>query len=471
MTAPPSFVPHDVMERIFAPRSIAVVGVPRGMKTGRMFLEALQKPGFRGELYPINPNADEILGLKAYPSIDAIGSPVDLAIVVTPPAAAVSVIEDCGRSGVTGAVMFTAGFDELGTAEGTALGAELRATAERAGVRLIGPNCMGLYVPALGLAPFANMPAEPGDIGFISQSGSLLSFFARDGVARGFGISKAVSMGNQLDLEGADFVRYLADDDDTKAIAMYVEGARDGRRLFEALRYATARKPVVMWKSGRTEGGARAARSHTGALAGSNELWQAMSRQAGVIPAKTILELADLVVALRGRFLPAGNRIAIVTGPGGPSISATDAAEEAGLRLAELDGSTIERLRGEIAAVGTSPRNPVDVGLIMYGPMDIYARVTEIVGADPNVDAVVVIGGRGSGDGADQFAQQMAEAQEHNGKPVALVQAAPAEEQLQRYVEAGISVFPTAERAVHAFAAVAAHRAARDGVSSPPRPA
>ena len=444
------------MERIFAPRSIAVVGVPRGMKTGRMFLEALQKPGFRGDLYPINPNADEILGLKAYPSIEAIGAPIDLAIVVTPPGAAVNVVEDCGKAGVAGAVMFTAGFDELGSAEGRARGAELRATAKRVGVRLVGPNCMGLYVPALGIAPFPNMSAQSGDIGFISQSGSLLSFFAREGTVRGFGLSKAVSMGNQLDLEGADFVRYLADDEQTKAIAMYVEGARDGRRLFEALRYATARKPVVMWKSGRTEGGARAARSHTGALAGSNQLWQAMAQQAGVIPAKTILELADLVVALRMRFPPGGNRVAIVTGPGGPSISATDAAEEAGLRLAELEGATIERLAGEIAAVGTSPRNPVDVGLIMYGPMDIYARATEIVGADPNVDAVVVIGGRGSGDGADGFARQMTEAQDGIGKPVAVIQANPAAEPLQRYAEGGVGVFDTAERAVHAFASVLA---------------
>lgn len=452
----PAPVPHEVMERIFAPRSIAVVGVPRGMKTGRMFLEALQKPGFRGDLYPINPNADEILGLKAYPSIEAIGAPVDLAIVVTPPGAAVSVVEDCGKAGVAGAVMFTAGFDELGSAEGRARGAELRATAERVGVRLVGPNCMGLYVPALGIAPFPNMSAESGDIGFISQSGSLLSFFAREGTVRGFGLSKAVSMGNQLDLEGADFVRYLADDEQTKAIAMYVEGARDGRRLFEALRYATARKPVVMWKSGRTDGGARAARSHTGALAGSNTLWEAMARQAGVVPAKTIHDLADLVVALRMRHRLAGRRLAVVTGPGGPSISATDAAEEAGLQLAELGGETIERLRGEINAVGTSPRNPVDVGLIMYGPMDIYARVTEIAGADPNVDGVVVIGGRTSGDSASDFADQMAAAGDLIGKPLALIGAPQDGDILGRYADAGIGVFPTGERAVRAFAAVLA---------------
>lgn len=456
MNSPTPTVPHEVMERIFAPRSVAVVGVPRGMKTGRMFLEALQKPGFRGDIYPVNPNADEILGLKTYPTVSAIGAPVDIAIVVTPPSVAASVVEDCGKAGVAGAVMFTAGFDELGTDEGRARGAELLEVAQHVGVRLVGPNCMGLYVPSIGLAAYPNLPAEAGDVSFISQSGSLVSAFARDGVTRGFAFSKVVSMGNQLDLEAADFVRYFADDDTTNVIAIYVEGARDGRRLFEALRYATARKPVVMWKSGRTDGGARAARSHTGALAGSNALWEAMARQAGVVPAKTIQDLADLVVALRMRPRPATRRLAIVTGPGGPSISATDAAEEAGLQLAELDGETIERLRSEINAVGTSPRNPVDVGLIMYGPMDVYARVTEIVGADPNVDGVIVIGGRGSGDGAADFADQMAAAADRIGKPLALIGAPPDADVLRRYVDAGIGVFPTAERAVQAFAAIQA---------------
>ncbi|HJM88666.1 MAG TPA: CoA-binding protein [Dehalococcoidia bacterium] len=447
---------QSALERMFAPRSVAVVGVPRGMKTGRLFLEALQKPGFRGEIFPINPNADEILGLKAYPTVSAIDQPVDLAIVVTPPAVAVDVVADLGRAGVAGAVMFTAGFDELGTAEGAARGRELLETARSGGVRLIGPNCMGLYVPAIGLGPFPNMPSTVGDVGFISQSGSLLSAFAREGEARGFAFSKAVSMGNQLDLEGADFVRYLADDEETRVIAMYVEGARDGRRLFDALSYAAARKPVVMWKSGRTSGGARAARSHTGAMAGSGELWGAMARQAGVIPAKTLLDLSDLVVAVRMRHRPAGDGIAIVTGPGGPSISAADAAEEAGLRLSELGGETIERLAAEIAAVGTSPRNPVDVGMVMYGPTNVYADVTEIVGADSGVHGVIVIGGRASGDGAAEFADQMAAALDRIEKPLALIQANPDGDLLRRHTDAGIGVFPTAERAAQAFAALAA---------------
>ena len=447
----------QVMEQIFAPRSVAVVGVPRGMKTGRLFLEALLKPGFKGPIYPVNPNADEILGLKTYPSVSAIGEPVDLAIVATPPGAATSVIADCGRAGVAAAVLFTAGFGELGTPDGEARADELRSVAEEGGVRLIGPNCMGLYVPAVGLVPFPDMPADVGDVSFISQSGSLLSAFVREGATRGFALNKAVSAGNQLDLEAADFLRYFADDDGTGVVAMYVEGARNGCKFFDAMRYAAARKPVVLWKSGRTDAGARAARSHTGALAGSQSIWEAVARQSGAIPARTLLDVADLVVALRMRPAPAGTRMAVVTGPGGPSISAADAAEEAGLRLAELGTQTIDRLRGEIAAVGTSPRNPVDVGLIMYGPLDVYARVTEIVGSDPAVDGGVVIGGRGSGEGAQQFAQLMCDAQQSIAKPVAMIvsEHGPDAELLRRYSEAGIGLFPTAERAVHAFAGVA----------------
>ncbi len=451
----------ETLDRIFAPRAIAIVGVPRGMKTGRMFLEALQQPGFDGDLFPVNPNAGEILGLRCYSSVSAIEARVDIAIVLTPPGAAPEVIRDCGRAGLAGAVMFTAGFDELGTDEGEARGAELLAIAREGGVRLIGPNCMGLYVPSIGLAPFPNMPHEVGDVAFISQSGSLVTALAREGQLRGFGFSKVVSMGNQLDLQAADFLRYFADDDATRVIAMYVEGARDGRRFFEALKYAAARKSVVMWKSGRTAGGARAARSHTGALAGSYEIWQAVAKQAGAIMARNLLELADLVIALRMEPRPFGRRLAIVTGPGGPSISATDAAEEAGLLLAELDGDTIERLRPELAAVGTSPRNPVDVGLVMYGPTDVYANATAIVAADENVDGVVVIGGAGQGDHALEFADRMREVARRSGKPIAVIQSVPDEQLRRRFVDGGIGLFPTGERAVQAFASVIAHESAR----------
>ncbi len=446
-----------VMDRLFSPRSVAVVGVPRGRKMGRMFLEALLRPGFKGAVYPVNPNADEIMGLKAYPSVTAIQQPVDLAIVVTPSHAAAAVIADCGRAAVPAAVLFTAGFDELGTAEGDARADELRSVARRSGVRLVGPNCMGLYVPAAGISSRAGMSTEVGDVSLISQSGSIMGMVTGEGRARGFALNKGVSVGNQLDLQAADFLRYFADDDGTCIIAMYVEGARDGRRLFEALRYAAARKPVVLWKAGRTEGGARAVRSHTAALAGSRAIWEALTRQTGAITANNALELVDLVVALRMRPAPAGARMVVVTGPGGPSISATDALEEAGLRLADLPAHTMDRLRGELADVGTSPRNPVDIGLNLYGPMEVYPRVTKIVGSESGIDGIVVIGGASDGERAREFAELMIDAHDGGGKPLALIQSVADEELRRRYVDAGVGLFPTAERAVRAFAAAARH--------------
>ena len=461
MAAPaaPTTDASEALERIFAPQSVAIVGVPRGRKTGRMLMEGLMKPGFKGALYPINPNADEILGLKAYPSVSAIGKPVDLAIVVTPPDAVPAVLEECGRAGVAGAVVFPSGFDELGTAEGEARSVRLLAAAREAGVRLIGPNCMGLYVPARGLATGPGSSPNVGDVSFLSQSGSMLSFFAREGAQRGFAFSKGVSMGNQLDLTAADFVRYLADDDDTNIIGMYLEGARDGRALFEALRYAGARKPVVLWKSGRTDGGSRAVRSHTGALAGSHAVWEAMARQSGVMTARNVGDLADTVVALRMHPRPAGRGLAVITGPGGPAMSAVDAAEEAGLRLATLRDDTIERLRPELAPVGTSPRNPVDIGLQPYGAMDVYTRTLEIVCADPAVDGVVIIAGHPEGEEGDRFLDMLMAVKERAGKPVAFatLQVIDDPATLARYVEGGVGLFPTADRAVRAFATLAAH--------------
>jgi len=454
----------DVIHQFFEPRSVVVVGVPRGQGLGRRFLEALQKPGFHGDVYAVNPNAEEILGVRCYPSVSAIGKPIDLAIVVTPPTAAAAVIEDCGRAGVRAAVMFVSGFDELHTEEGDARAAALMAAATEGGVRMVGPNCMGVYAPAVGLGPFPGMPTETGDTAFISQSGSLMSMFARESTARGLPASKAISVGNQLDLQAADFLRYLGEDDATNVVGMYVEGARDGRGFFEALRATAARKPVVLWKAGRTAGGARAARSHTGALTGTRELWTAVARQTGAITAYNSEQLIDLVVALHMRPFPTGGRLAVVTGPGGPSISAVDALEEAGLQLAELAPETIDRLRGEINAVGTSPRNPVDLG--MGGTRETFDRSARIAGADPGVDGVVIIGGGGGTDG-QQFAEAMIDAQREAGTPFAVASAQPELELLRTYADAGIGVFPTADRAVTAIAGVVGYAAFRRDIGAP----
>jgi acyl-CoA synthetase (NDP forming) len=459
--------PAELMRRIFEPRSLALVGVPRGPGLGRMFLEGQRSPGYTGELFVVNPSAEEILGQRVHPSVEAIGHPVDQAIVVVPTAAVPAVLEDCGRAGIRVVVLFTSGFDELGTPEGRARGEVVREVANRHGIRLIGPNCMGVFSPTVHVGPMPNMPAEVGRTAYLSQSGSLMLFFVREGAARGIPAAKAVSFGNQIDLQAADFLRSLAEDDTVDCIGLYLEGAPNGRALFEALRAATRRKPVVLWKSGRTEGGARAAQSHTGALTGTNEVWQATLRQTGAIPAREIDVVLDIVEALHVHPRLEGPGLALITSPGGPSVSAVDALEEAGLRLATLDASTIERLRQEpeLAGVGTSPRNPVDLGFTQ-GSTGIFARVTRIVGRDPNVDGLVVFGTGGKGATATKYARELIAAKTEVDRPLVLVGRAPAPALVARYAEAGILIFPTAERAVRALARTLEDRAFRLAVGA-----
>jgi acetyltransferase len=440
-----------VIEAAFHPRSIAIVGVPRGPRLGRGFLEAQLDAGFRGPIYAVNPAADEILGVRAYPSVSAIGEPIDLAIIVTPPDAVAGVVTELGSAGVPVAHVFTSGFGELGSPEGDARNEALLNAARAAGVRLIGPNCMGIFSPRMGVAPFANMPREAGDVAFISQSGSLMSMFAREAHTRGVPAAKAVSSGNQLDLQATDFLRAFAADPEVACIGLYVEGARDGRAFFEALREAARAKPVVLWKAGRTRGGTRAVQSHTGSLAGTAELWAAVARQAGALQVRDSLELMDTIVALHLRPRFTGNGVAVVTAPGGPSVSAVDALEEAGLELATLAGDTIAALRAEIAPVGTSPRNPVDLGL-GGGGAEAYASAIRIASGDPAVDAVVVIGGGGRGERAADFADALIEVASAAKAPLVLAGSIEDVELVHRYAAAGVGVFPTAERAVRALA-------------------
>jgi acyl-CoA synthetase (NDP forming) len=276
-----------------------------------------------------------------------------------------------------------------------------------------------------------------------------------DGAPRGLAFSKVISVGNQADLEASDFLEYLAQDPETDIIAAYVEGAKDGRRLWRALAEAGSRKRVVVWKVGRTRSGARAASSHTGALAGEADVWSGLLRQAGALQVRDLDELLDVLVALRDVGRPSGRRMAIVTGPGGPAVSAADACEEAGLDLADLSAETRERLRSVVGSAGTSVRNPVDVGLVLGGAAEMYRRAVEATVVDPKVDAVVVIGGFGRGDGLDTHDSAMAGMSRATRKPILHVSFGPGDPALERALaREGIGSFPSAERALQAYARV-----------------
>ncbi|MGA2286382.1 MAG: CoA-binding protein, partial [Dehalococcoidia bacterium] len=407
-------------QALFEPRSVAVVGVPRSPKVGQIFLQGLLHPGYKGPIYPVNPNADEVLGLRCYPSVTALPETPDLAILVVPVEAAIEVVRECAARGVKAAALFTSGFAEAGTEEGRLREAELLAAASSGPqpVRLLGPNCMSVYVPRTGLSMFPGLPAELGNVAFVSQSGSLCTFVIGIGHNRGLAYSKVVSIGNQADLCAADFFEYFADDPETAVIGSYLEGAKDGRRLFRALQKAASRKLVVVWKAGRTSAGAKAAQSHTGALAGESSVWSSMLRQVGALVAHDLDEMLDLLVAARLVPRDGGPRVAILAGPGGPAVSASDAVEENGLELAQLSAGTQEVLRGIIPRTGTSVRNPIDMGLMVLAAAETYFRATAAAAEDPGVDAIVTIGGSLGVTSFDSFAEAMADIARRSGKTI-----------------------------------------------------
>ncbi len=446
-------------QALFEPRSVAVVGVPRGPKVGQIFLQGLQHPGYKGPIYPVNPHADEVLGLRCYPSVTALPETPDLAILVVPVESAVEVVRECAAKGVKVAALFTSGFSEAGTEEGRQREAELLAAA-RSGpqpLRLLGPNCMSVFVPKTGLSMFPGLPAELGNIAFVSQSGSLCTFVIGIGHNRGLAYSKVVSIGNQADLCAADFFEFFADDPETTVIGSYLEGAKEGPRLFRALQQAASRKPVVVWKAGRTSAGAKAAHSHTGALSGESRVWSAMLRQAGALATHDLDETLDLLVAAHLIPRDGGRRVAILAGPGGPAVSASDAVEENGLELAQLSAGTQEVLRGIIPVAGTSVRNPIDMGLVVLGAVEMYYRATEAAALDPGVDAILTIGGSTGVGSLDSFAEAIEGISQRTGKPIMQSSVGGEMPYEQAFAARGVPTFPSPERALRAYARVTGH--------------
>lgn len=455
------------LDALFHPRSVAVVGVPRGMKTGKLFLLALLDQGFPGPIYPVHPDAGEIEGLKAYPSISAIPGPVDLAIVLVPHHLSLSVIRECAAKGVKGAVLFTAGYKETGTDEGKALEEELVRIGRSSGMRLIGPNCMGLYSPKTGLSFFPRLSKEPGAVGVISHSGSLANILGRIAPQRGIRFSKVVSLGNECDLSSADFLIYLGSDPETHVIGAYLEGVKDGPRFLEALKRASLKKPVILWKLGLTPEGQRASASHTGALAGSREIWRGVVRQGGAVP---VVGFEAWVDALMGFYLlppGLGDRLAIISGPGGFAVSAAEACGSAGLKLAELSPETQSTLVKIIPPTGTSLRNPIDVGLTASLEMEIYIEAARAAASDPGVDGVVVVGMGLTPETNQEYTEAMIQARKDFQKPFVMVKIPGFDPILaQTFCQAGVPFFDTAERAMRTYAMVRRYRLWHDRVGS-----
>ncbi len=382
----------NALKLFFNPRAVAVIGASRQRGTiGGEIFHNLLSYGFQGPVYPVNPSAEVIQCVPAYPSVEAIAGPVDLAIIIVPAARVVEVAIECGRKGVKALVVISAGFSETGK-EGQERQAELVRVCRAAGMRLIGPNCMGIANtdPEVLLdATFAPGVPPPGRVGFSSQSGALGLAIIEYANSLGLGISTFVSVGNKADISGNDLLRYWESDDGTDVILLYLESFGNPKKFSQLARRVGRRKPIVVVKSGRSAAGARATSSHTGALlAASDVTVDALFRQAGVIRTDTLAELFDVASLLVNQPLPRGQRVGIITNAGGPAILCADACEARGLEVPVLGESSQEKLRSFLLA-GASAINPVD--MIASASAEDYRKAVEIVAADKNVDALIVI--------------------------------------------------------------------------------
>ena len=381
----------EPLDAIFRPRSIAVIGASRRRGSiGYEILHNLVEHDFQGVVFPVHPTAKVIHSIKAYPSVLEIPDPVDLAVVVVPYRHVLQVVEECGRKGVRGLVVITAGFREVG-GEGVAREEALLAIVHRYGMQLVGPNCMGVIntEPEVSMnATFAPTFPPPGPIGFMSQSGALGVTILDHARELGLGVSMFVSVGNKADVSGNKMIDYWSRDPRTRLIVMYNESFGDPRRFTRLARRVTKEKPILAVKAGRTRTGARAASSHTGALAGTDVAVDALFEQCGVIRATTLEELFDFAMAFSNQPIPRGDRVAIITNAGGPGILTADACESLGLEIAPLTEETQLRLRAEVPEEA-SVQNPVD--LIASADAGIYRLALDIVLQDPTVDAAIAI--------------------------------------------------------------------------------
>jgi len=374
---------------LFAPKSVAVFGASdRVDAVGQIVFQNMLQSGFQGALYPINSKNAEVQGRKAYVSISEIEEKIELVVIATPPQTVPDIIEECGKRGVKAAVIITAGFGEIG-AEGKELERKVLDNAKRYGIRLVGPNCLGVMRPNIGLnATFNKGGANVGNLALISQSGALCTAVLDWAQLNDVGFSSVVSMGSSADVDFGEILDYLVSDPQTQNILMYIEGIRESRRFMSSLRAAARVKPVILVKVGRHEAGSKAAMSHTASLVGSDDAFDAAVRRAGVVRVKTVTELFSAAKALSCGFHPSGNRLAIVTNGGGPGVMATDRASDLGLVMASLSDATMERLN-QVLPTNWSHGNPVDV--IGDAQAERYQHAVAACLEDPNVDGVLTI--------------------------------------------------------------------------------
>jgi acyl-CoA synthetase (NDP forming) len=456
------------LARALRPRTVCVVGDKRA--NGYLWLRNMST--FTGKLYSVQIDPNEIpgieeLGVPNFPSLADVPDEIDYVMCAVPRAIAPRIIADCAAKGVSGVALFTSGFAETGEDEAARLQADIGRIAREAGMPLIGPNCMGLYQRELGVRQSMEQPAgDAGPVGFISQSGTHAINFGLVGAANGIRISTSVSIGNAEVLDVPDYVDYLTDDPDTQVIAMYVEGVKDGRRFLKSLGRACQAKPVVVWKGGVTEAGARATASHTGSLATTTAVWNAAVRQAGAIVADTIDDTIDVLKALLFCKPATRGRMGLMAMTGGQSVVITDAFVRGGLEVPLLTSASYEKLAGFFNIIGGSYRNPLDMGgtIGFGGQSDHLKRLFDILDEDEHVDAIAMelasgfMARRWQVDPAslDSLLDLLIAHQQRSAKPLLTILHPGHIEEVTaqaraRVTERGLPVFPSFERAAVAL--------------------
>ncbi len=448
------------MNYFFNPESVAIIGAtPKEGKVGRVILENFKKR-FKGRIYPINPKYSEVLGLKCYPTVKDVPDKIDLAVIVVPAPIVPRVLRDCGEKGVKAVIIISGGFRETGTEEGRKLEEEVEKIGREYGIRIIGPNCLGIYDNWSGVDTFflpdeKMMRPPKGYISFISQSGAFASALLDYMAYRGIGISRAISYGNKVDVDDVDLIEYLGRDDKTKLIIMYIEGFKTGRgRLFiEKAREVVREKPIIVYKAGKTARGGKAAASHTAALAGAYEVYRAAFKQIGIVEALSFDEIIDLAKILLTQPLMKGNKVFVITDAGGVGVMLTDALTREGFEMPITPPDLKEELR-KVLPPHCIVENPID----LTGDADDerYRIVLEKVLAKPYVDAVVVVALPQIPGMTTKLIDYLVEVKERYRKPlIAIDIGSDTAEKFKVELESkGIPVYESPERAARALKAL-----------------
>ncbi len=460
----------DELERFFNPQGVAVIGAsanPQKLSYG--VVRNLKEHGYPGPIYPVNPKGGEILGLKVYPSIGAVPDPIELAVIMVPAPFVEGVLQECGERGLKAIIIITGGFREAGP-EGAAAEKRLKEIAQSYGMRIIGPNCVGVMDAHLPLDTtfIAAMP-RPGYIGFVSHSGAICGGTIDWARQMSVGFSRIASLGNQLDVDIADGIHMMQNDPHTRVISIYAEGLPNGRRFVEAAAAVSRHKPVIALKAGLTSAGTRAVASHTGALAGNEQAYLAACHRAGALVVQSLQEQNDVALALATQPLPRSNRVAILTNAGGPAALAADELDRCGLRMADLGPETQEKLKA-VTPRGAQLGNPVDM---LGGPQaEMYQAAGKILLSDPGVDMLLAIFVPQAITPVNDVARNVIAAAQSADKPVVccLVGGESITEAIRILNEHDVPFYQDPNRAARALAGLVRYQALRTRPDITPQP-